>query len=176
MAGEYKVLVLGASEAGKSALMHRLSADEFAPGDSCRTAGADLYNIEGATASGEKVTLHLWDCGGSEKALPMIQSVVGYDGSAAALLVFAVDSISSFEETQFWMNELKREASKSIKLFLVGTKGDLTDSSDAGQISVDQGETQAAEWNAKHLRVSASNGDGTRSLLTRLVKAVTSSE
>jgi Ras-related protein Rab-13 len=48
-----------------------------------------------------------------------------YKGACAVLLVYAIDSVSSFEALKHWTKEVKEHAHEQVCIFLVGTKLDL---------------------------------------------------
>lgn len=48
-----------------------------------------------------------------------------YKGSAAVLMVFALNDARSFQELRYWFKELKENVHPETLIFLIGTKMDL---------------------------------------------------
>ncbi len=127
-----------------------------------------MYALRCAAVS-EKATLSIWDCSGSERYRLPLQQLYSSDPPRGAILVYDMTDERSFEELQFWYNELLR-AAPGAALLVVGNKSDQADSL---RVSADDGSRQAAEWGATHLTISAKSGlnvDGMFALMLALIK------
>lgn len=162
------VLVLGAAKSGKSAFVSAAVTGAFSEGYR-PTLGAELFVKDergGGGGKGERVTLHLWSCGGHERFRPLIQQ--HYDGVKAAVLVYDMTDAASFEELSFWYNEMVR-ACPQAKLIIAGTKSDLFEQH---AVTVDDGAAQARAWNIPHFACSARTGRNVDSVCRELAALV----
>jgi hypothetical protein len=78
---------------------------------------------------------------------------------------------NSFEELQYWYNEILRTYPIALNaLLIVGTKSDQIDNI---RIHSDDGIRQANEWGGTHLIISSKNGlniDGMFTLMLAMIK------
>jgi len=70
-----------------------------------------------------KLKLNIWDTCGQEIYRSLITSF--YNNTSLAVIVFAINDISSFENVEYWISEVKKNSFPGIRLFLVGNKSDL---------------------------------------------------
>ena len=123
---KFKLVLLGSSAVGKSALAFRLIKNEFNPHADTTITGyiqqaSTLFKINGSL-----VELSIWDTAGQERfdsLAPMY-----YRRAHAALVIYDITSKATFAKAQHWINELKSQAPVNIVIALVGNKCDLEDS------------------------------------------------
>ncbi|THH18013.1 hypothetical protein EW146_g2903 [Bondarzewia mesenterica] len=72
---------------------------------------------------GLKVRLQLWDTAGQERFRSM--APMYYRGANAALLMYDITSVISFEDIRGWLEELKKNCSTDLIIYIVGSKADL---------------------------------------------------
>ena len=93
----------------------------------------------------------IWDTTGQEKYRSITNLFI--NGSNIVILVYSIDSKSSFESLDFWYNSVKEKLERqNFILSIVGNKGDLTENE---QVSEEEGKKFAKERNAKFYLVSA---------------------
>ncbi len=117
---QYKVILLGKSYVGKSSITNRYIYDTFNKNITA-TIGACYFTKMIQTKFGP-AKLNLWDTGDCNKynsLLPMY-----YRGTNIALIVYDVTSISSYNQCQKTINELKRNVDDAL-IILVANKIDL---------------------------------------------------
>jgi small GTP-binding protein len=118
----YKVVLLGDSGVGKTALVERVTEDIF---QNCHvpTVGAQFISLEMEIAE-NKCILELWDTAGQE----VFRSLVGFYAREAkgAIIMYDVTVKASFENLPKWI-EFIRENSPDAQLLVFGNKIDLTD-------------------------------------------------
>lgn len=120
-----KVIVLGSSNVGKTALMKRYTTGKFS--DVRRaTVGAD-FMTKVMTLNDTEIIVQVWDTAGQEK---FHQGTIGtpfYRGADGCLLVYDVTNEKSFEQLELWRDEVFRRIDKSsyFPLVVVGNKIDL---------------------------------------------------
>ena len=88
--------------------------------------------------------------------------------SAAALIVFDVTDLQSFEKSQTWVTELNEKAPANIVLTLVGNKIDL----ESRQVSREDAEEYARSLGLRYFEVSAKANIGIDDLFTEVAKAL----
>ena len=119
----FKVLFLGNSNVGKSSLFLRfvddIWNDTFVP-----TIGVD-FKIKTLEIDRKKVKLQIWDTAGQERFKNIISSY--YRGVHGILLVYDVTEKDSFNNLNFWLMEIEKNANKNVLKVLIGNKTDLED-------------------------------------------------
>jgi small GTP-binding protein len=153
---EAKVVIVGKSTVGKTSLVNYVTLGSAGSGV-VPTVGANcvtkLIQYESQT-----VLIQMWDTAGHERFRAM--TPLYYRGAKIAIIVFAVDDQSSFEEIEDWQNSIINTLNERIPLILVGNKVDLTRT-----ISPEDGEKRANQMNARYLETSAMTGEGVVVLL-----------
>ena len=84
------------------------------------------------------IKLQIWDTCGQEVYRSLISSF--YRNSSLAIIVYAIDNESSFDNLESWIDEIKTQTNPDLKIFLIGNKADLEDQrvvqkSDAEQLA-----------------------------------------
>ncbi|RKP00922.1 hypothetical protein CXG81DRAFT_12636 [Caulochytrium protostelioides] len=185
-----KVVVLGAVGSGKTSLVEAGLGLPFKPGYA-QTFGADLYIKKNADA--RSVPLKIWCCSGQERTRVLMGQFI--QNAAAALIVFDMLDESTFRETRFWYNEVRRYVaiSKIIRghidglgrkthvpielkhrispetiIWLVGAKAD--DIANV-RIRVQDAVHKATEWNIDFIPTSVVTGKGVGALFASLQDA-----
>ena len=117
----YKIILVGNSGVGKTCLILKSVNNNF-PFNNPSTLGFEYFNIF-AYFSNKKILLQTWDTCGQE----IFKSVVStfYKRANLAILVYSIDDEISFNDINFWLNEIKKESNDDIKLILIGNKTDL---------------------------------------------------
>ena len=130
----FKVVTVGDSSVGKTALVTRMS-DEVFNQSYVPTVGSQFVTIP-QKIDGRDINMEVWDTAGQE----VYRSLVGFYTREAkgAILVFDVTSKPSFESLSHWLSFLEEQAGDA-KVIIVGNKVDLEEravsSSDARQFA-----------------------------------------
>lgn len=115
-----KILVLGRFFVGKSSLLRMYKADKTSlPKDEPRrnTIYLDMiYKQE--TIEGNRFELLIFDLAGQEKFSLTLQSI--HRNIRAALVVFSVDEMASFEDIRIWIEQV-RQISEEPVIYIIGT-------------------------------------------------------
>ena len=121
----YKVILIGSSSVGKTALCDSLQGkmfDERTP----ITIGVDFTILE-LTAEIDGIiksyNVQLWDTAGHETFRSIAKSY--YRNSQIILLCFDLTNRTSFIELEMWMNEINSIINQHVCICLVGLKSDL---------------------------------------------------
>lgn len=127
----FKIVICGSNSVGKTCLFNRYCFNSF-NFDSSPTIGINFHSIN-LKINNEKnpdmlsehyIVNSIFDFGGQERFKPLVGQFL--EGSSGALLVFDSVSHSSFQELDFWYEQLITNAiSSDIPILLVGSKSDL---------------------------------------------------
>jgi small GTP-binding protein len=160
-AGEFKVVLIGATNVGKTCIVKR-GTSGFFDSSTMPTLGAS-YTSKLVTVGDSVVRLLIWDTAGQERyrgITPMY-----YRNATAALIVYSIVDRDSFGEVHGWLRTLRDNLPTKVLLFLVGNKSDLED---ARTVTVDEGQEKAAEMGGVFAEVSAKDGSGIEELFVMI--------
>lgn len=113
----FKVIVAGDGGVGKTSLLTRHSTGHFKT-TYVPTLGCDVVPLKFQTNLGE-VTLDVWDTAGQEKFMGLQDGY--FIGAHAAIIMFDVQSMSSFKNIEKWNDDIVRVAG-NIPTVLCGNK------------------------------------------------------
>jgi Ras-related protein Rab-6A len=99
------------------------------------------------------VRLQLWDTAGQERFRSLIPSYIR--DSSVAVVVYDVTNRPSFLNTARWIDEVRTERGSDVIIVLVGNKTDLVDKR---QVSIEEGDSKAREYNVMFIETSAKAG------------------
>lgn len=118
-----KLVLLGDMGAGKSSLVLRFVKGQFLEFQES-TIGAAFFS---STVSVDNTTVkfEIWDTAGQERYHSL--APMYYRGAAAAIIVFDITSLDSFERAKKWVQELQKQGNPNLVMALAGNKADLED-------------------------------------------------
>lgn len=121
----YKMTLVGDTKCGKSALMMRVSGEQF-PMAYIPTIGVDFRTKQVICSPGEEIKLQIWDTAGNRQFQELVSS---YTRGVAIMLMFDLTNRDSFENIRnYWIHDPGvRCAISSGKVILIGNKCDLTE-------------------------------------------------
>ncbi len=140
----FKTVICGASSVGKTSIFNRYCFNSFNV-DLSPTIGLNFHSVylninlkKELNEIKEKFIVNsIFDFGGQERFKPLIPKFM--DGASGALLVFDSVSHLSFDQLDFWHDQLTENAVNSeIPIILVGSKSDLIDSTPESEIISDE--------------------------------------
>lgn len=117
----YKVVVVGASGVGKTSLIQRLT-DNIFDTEIQSTVGVEFKSFP-CKVGEDDIRLNLWDTAGQEKYRSISKNY--FRNALGALLVFAFNDRSSFDQLDEWINELQAQCAPNACIILAGNKADL---------------------------------------------------
>ncbi len=130
----FKTVIVGPPSAGKTCLFNRFCFNSF-NFDTSLTIGVNFHSIDLKIRSKDEIkslketynVLSIFDFGGQERFKALIPKFLG--GANGVLVVFDLTSKNSFEQLDFWYNQVLEHA-KGLNLpkLLVGSKSDLISS------------------------------------------------
>jgi small GTP-binding protein len=158
-----KVVLLGESGVGKTALASRLVDDAFNL-DQPATVGAD-FRRKTLTVNSQRADLAIWDTAGQEVYRALTPQY--YRDAQMALVVFSLIDDRSFKEASYWIDNVRAETPSAV-IALAGNKADLNDQR---VITVDQAIDLAAEYKIPFVETSANTGQGVSTVFESMLEA-----
>jgi len=161
-----KVVVIGSTGVGKSALLLRYVDNDFY--DSyISTIGVD-FKIKTLTSSGGKLLrLQLWDTGGQERFRSIVSSY--YRGAHAILLVYDITNYESFTDLATWLAEIQKYNTSAPLIYVIGNKIDLEK---RRVVPVKKAQEFCKSHDFKHVEVSAKSGDNVDAIFEEIGTAI----
>jgi small GTP-binding protein len=162
----FKVVLLGNSGVGKTALVERISDDIF-QNSHAPTVGAQFIALE-LQLGGKPCVLELWDTAGQE----VFRSLVGFYArdSKGAFILFDVTAAKSFQDLPMWV-EFIGENAPDAKIILFGNKTDLAER----QVSKQDGMKFAEKNRMVYYEGSAKTGETVSEAFDRMSEIVAAS-
>ncbi|XP_030839136.1 ras-related protein Rab-10 isoform X1 [Strongylocentrotus purpuratus] len=146
----FKVLVIGDSYVGKTALITIFSTGRASPyRDYQTTIGID-FKIKTVELNGKKIKLQIWDTAGQERFHTITTSY--YRGAMGIMLVYDITQEKTFDNIAKWLRNIQEHANEDVEKMLLGNKCDMDDKR---MINKDRGETIAKENGIKFMETSA---------------------
>ncbi|KAJ3637138.1 hypothetical protein MTP99_000621 [Tenebrio molitor] len=148
-----KVVVLGYQGVGKTSTVIRYVENSFSH-HITPTVGASFFSCK-LLIDNITVKLQIWDTAGQERFKAM--APMFYRNANAALIVFDITSVQTFESMQGWVLELKKNVDNPMVLCVVGNKIDLAKNR---QVSRDEAIQYARSIGATYHECSAMQDQG----------------
>ena len=160
----FKIIVIGNSGVGKSCFTNKAIKNVFKENHEA-TIGFEFLTLNIIYKS-KVIKLQIWDTCGQELYSSLISNF--YRSTSLAIVVYAVNSLESFQDLEMWFTELRTYSEPDIKIVLVGNKTDLE--SDR-VVTTEQGEEFAKANNVyKFIEASAKEGINTQSTFIDIAK------
>ena len=147
---EYKIIILGMSEVGKTCLLINYFDKKFKE-NNISTIGID-FKTKFFKFDENKVKINYVDTAGQERFHAISSNYV--KNANGILLVYAVNSRASFSLLEDWMKEVKNHANQNFSIIILGNKCDVEDR----EVTLEEGENFAKKINSKVYEVSAKTG------------------
>ncbi|PSS02422.1 ras family-domain-containing protein [Coniella lustricola] len=170
-----KLLLIGPSGAGKTALLTKYCEDVFEPESATATIGID-FKIKRVSVRGKNYKIALFDTAGQERFRTLSTSF--YRGAHGVLVVYDVTSRTSFASVDRWFDEAELNAGEDVALYLVGTKtdkamgADTSSSNGSRAVSTLEGQQAAEARGARFCEVSAKTGEGVRTPFVGIIDEI----
>ena len=120
----FKILLIGNSGVGKSAVMLKF-ADGLFPEGYISTIGVD-FKIRTLEVDGKKIKLQIWDTAGQERFRTITSSY--YRGAHGIIVMYDLNDRDTLEDVKEWLGEIDRYANDQVQCLLIGNKKDLVKS------------------------------------------------
>ena len=154
----FKLIIIGDSGVGKTSIINRAINDVFETVTKTQIGfeSCDLY----IKINKKIIKFQIWDTCGQE----IYQSLVTnfYRNSSAALLVYSIDNKKSFENINFWLEEIQKINNPDAKIFLIGNKTDLYEKR---EITYDEANNFSEKFEfSNFFESSAKSGDNVKNI------------
>ena len=162
----FKILILGDSFVGKTNMLKRFLNNEFDM-NTKETVGVEFGSKNFTMGENDIVKAQIWDTAGQERYRSVTKAY--YKGAKGALLVYDITRKSTFENIDNWLIDLRTNADKDILIVLIGNKSDLLDNR---EVSSEDAQTKAEQYNIAFMETSAKSGDNISKAFTELVEQI----
>eukprot|EP00992_Anisonema_acinus_P011537 TRINITY_DN7496_c0_g1_i1.p1 TRINITY_DN7496_c0_g1~~TRINITY_DN7496_c0_g1_i1.p1 ORF type:complete len:201 (+),score=36.94 TRINITY_DN7496_c0_g1_i1:52-654(+) len=160
---KFKLVLLGEAGVGKSSIVLRLIKDEYVEFQHS-TVGASFFR-HSVPLDELTVNFDIWDTAGQERYKSLASMY--YRGAAAALVVFDITSVESFDRAKYWVKELLINSNESIVIALTGNKCDLVDQR---KVSLEESQGYAEDNGLLYLETSAKAGINVHEVFTEIAR------
>ena len=161
----FKIVVVGASGVGKTAIVQRLIDGTFTE-DSQPTVGVAFKSFI-CPMEHDSVKLQIWDTAGQERFRSV--SKVYFRKAVGAVLVYDITSDASFEDLQNWLRDIRQLSNPNAFVLLVGNKSDRSGEREVG---IQQAKDFAQRHRLEYIETSALNGSNVTEAFTKLAYGV----
>ena len=162
---QLKLMMIGDQAVGKTALLVRYADDDFNE-VLLPTIGID-FKIKTIELQGKRVKLQIWDTAGQERFRTITQAY--YRGAMGILLIYDVTNTKSWSNVRSWVRNIEGNAPQTANKILVGNKCDLTNQR---QVSTQQGQQLAREYDIKFFETSARSNTNVQEVFLTLATDV----
>lgn len=149
---QIKLVLLGESGVGKSSIALRYVRGEFNENGEATIGAAFLTKT--VNVRGQNIKFDIWDTAGQERYHSL--APMYYRGAPAAIVVYDVTSVSSFNRAQAWIKELLQQANSQMVICLAGNKADMA--SEKRAVSREDGKEHSEEHGLLFTETSAKTG------------------
>ena len=145
---EVKAILIGGHFVGKTSLINVTIGIQF--DSDLKPTITSSYVEKKFKINQKKYLVKLWDTAGMEKFRTL--NKLFYKDSQIVIFVYDITRKESFEELNFWTNEIRKELGENLVLGMAGNKIDLVDSE---QVDESMARDYAQNINANFKLVSA---------------------
>ena len=157
-----KVVLIGNTGCGKTCIVNRFVSNVYDETVK-NTVGAAFSTKTIETPDGDALKFQIWDTAGQERFKNLTKMY--YQGSKAAICVFAVDDPDSFIGAKDWVKEMRSKATENAIIVLCGNKIDRVD---ARSVSQEEAESFAAANQLLYVETSAKTGENVEQVFDML--------
>lgn len=144
----FKIVLLGDSYVGKSAMITRYFKDSFSL-ESKNTVGVEFHS-KNIIYKEKKIKAQIWDTSGQERYKAITSSY--FKGAKGAIIVYDVTRKETLKNVEDWHHLLKQSNSETMTVMLVGNKADKVTER---VVAVEEGQNIAKKLGLSFIETSA---------------------
>ena len=164
--GIIKIILLGESGVGKSALISAYNGDPFSENSLSNSQSSFIFKK--LTINNNNYGIQVWDTAGQEKYRSVNKIFI--KDSNIVIFVYDITNRKSFLELKFWTNYIKELLGKNITIGIAANKIDLFDT-EKENVSKEEGQKLAEEQKAIFKQTSAKKDrEGFENFIIELIK------
>jgi small GTP-binding protein len=164
--GIIKIILLGESGVGKSALISAYNGDPFSENSLSNSQSSFIFKK--LTINNNNYGIQVWDTAGQEKYRSVNKIFI--KDSNIVIFVYDITNRKSFLELKFWTNYIKELLGKNITIGIAANKIDLFDT-EKENVSKEEGQKLAEEQKAIFKQTSAKKDrEGFENFINELIK------
>jgi small GTP-binding protein len=149
---KFKIVMAGCTGVGKSALLRNYNGEKFST-TMTATHGMDVI-IKSLYLKNQLINLHLWDTAGQEHYKAIRCNY--YRQANGIILVYDIYDYASFEDLEYWLQEIYCYLPQDIPIVMLGNKIDMEN--EQRKVSMVQAQLFANKYNFPYFEVSAKTG------------------
>ncbi|KAI7789654.1 EF-hand calcium-binding domain-containing protein 4B [Triplophysa rosa] len=165
----FKVILVGNSSVGKTALLRRFCDGHFHSATSA-TVGID-YSVRILNLGDSHVALQLWDTAGQERYRSITKQF--FRKADGVVIIYDITAGDSFRSVRPWLASIQEAVGDPIPVMLLGNKADKDDER---EVEMKEAEMLAQGTHLMFSECSAYNGDNVVEAMTHLAKVLREQE
>ena len=159
----YRLLLIGDSGVGKSAILNRFSDNIFIK-DCTTTIGVD-FRIKTFKIDNDTIKVELWDTTGNKTFRDIVK--IFYKRTNCVVFIYDITEHNSFKNIKKWLKESDLYAPKNVKKIIVGNKLDLEN---LRQVDYKESLDFAHKLNIDYIETSAKNNSNINELFSYITE------
>lgn len=160
-----KLLLIGSSAVGKSALLQQFGNEEY-NANYISTIGVD-FKTKMIIKPNVNIKLCLWDTAGQERFRSITSTY--YRGAHGIIILYDLTDSETLDEIKsHWLSEIRQHAPENVVCYLVGNKSDIKHTN---KFNIGAKEF-AVENNFEHLTISAKTGENVDILFNDIINRI----
>ena len=159
-----KIVVVGDSNVGKTAIINRFAEGNFSGGNS-PTVGAD-FKLKRFTTGEMTANVSIWDTAGQERFRCLIPAF--YRRAQGVIIAYDISNRRSFHEVSNWLMEVDRFSTEKHIKMLIGNKTDSLER----VVSREEGIAFARQHGMIFTETSAKTGEHVTAAFQELIETI----
>ena len=160
-----KVVIIGSSGVGKTAILKRLVEDTFST-DSQSTIGVE-FDSTMIDVDGQQVKLQIWDTAGQERFRSIAKAY--FRNAVGVILVFDITERKTFDDVNMWLNDVHSLCDPTAVVLLIGNKSDLSTNR---VVTLEEAEQFAQSHQIDYLEISDKDSFSVREAFVKLATQI----